>query len=73
LVIGATDGEELVNLLAGDLVDQLEELGVGGGGRVVCGGRVKLLVADGRGESDNLDAVGEGEVLFGDGASSDAA
>lgn len=29
LLVGATDGEELVDLLAGDSVDQLEELGVG--------------------------------------------
>ena len=72
-LFGATDGEELVDLFAGDFVDQLQELGVGRRGRVVCGGRVELLVADGRGESDNLDAVGEGEVLFGNGAGSDTA
>ena len=72
-LFGATDGEELVDLSAGDFVDQLQELGVGRRGRVVCGGRVELLVADGRGESDNLDAVGETEVLFGNGAGSDTA
>jgi hypothetical protein len=73
LCVRATDGEELVDLLAGDFVDELEELGVGGSGRVVCGGRVQDLVADGRGEGDNLNAVGETEVLFGNGAGSDAA
>jgi hypothetical protein len=73
LGVGATDGQELVDLLAGDFVDELEELGVGGSGRVVCGGRVENLVADRRGEGDNLNAVSEGEVLFGDGAGSDAA
>jgi hypothetical protein len=73
LGVGATDGQELVDLLAGDFVDELEELGVGGSRRVVCGGRVENLVADGRCEGDNLNAVGEGEVLFGNGAGSDAA
>jgi hypothetical protein len=73
LGVGATDGEELVDLLAGDLVDELEELGIGGSGRIVCRGRVENLMADGRGEGDNLNAVSEGEVLFGNGASSDAA
>jgi hypothetical protein len=73
LGIGATDGEVLVDLLAGDFVDELEELGVGGSGRVVCIGREEHLVADRRGEGDNLDAVSEGKVLFGDGTGSDAA
>ena len=68
LGVGATDGQELVDLLAGNFVDELEELGVGGGGRVVCGGRVEDLMADGRGKGDNLDAVSEAEVLFGNGA-----
>ena len=72
-LFGATDGKEFVDLLTGDLVNELEELGVGRRGRVVCGGRVELLVADRRGEGNNLDAVGEGEVLFGDGAGSNAA
>lgn len=40
---------------------------------MVCSGRVELLVADGRGESDNLNAVGELEVLFGDGTGSNTA
>lgn len=40
---------------------------------MVCSGRVELLVADGRGESDNLNAVGELEVLFGDGSGSNTA
>lgn len=71
--VGATDGEKFVDLLAGDFVDELKELGVGGSGRVVCGGRVEDLMTDGRGEGDNLNAVSEGEVLFGNGAGSDAA
>jgi hypothetical protein len=73
LGIGATDGEVLVDLLAGDFVDELEELGVGGSGRVVCIGREEDLVANRRGEGDNLDAVSESKVLFGDGTGSDAA
>jgi hypothetical protein len=73
LGVGATNGEVLVDLLAGDLIDELEELGVGGRRGVVCSGREEHLVADGRGEGDNLDAVSEGEVLLGDGAGSDAA
>jgi len=73
LVVGAADREELVDLLAGDFVDELEELGVGRGCRVVCGGRVELLVSDRRGEGDNLDAVGQSEVLFGDGTGSNTA
>lgn len=73
LFVGAADGKELVDLLARNFVDELEELRVGRGGRVVCGGRVELLVADGRGEGDNLDTVGELEVLFGDGTGSNTA
>jgi len=73
LVIGAAHGEELVDLLTGDLVDELEELGVGRGSGVVCCGRVELLVSDRRGEGDNLDAVGQSEVLLGNGTGSNTA
>ncbi|KAH0388992.1 chorismate synthase, partial [Aureobasidium melanogenum] len=73
LLIRAADGQELVHLLAGDFIDQLEEFGVGRGGWVVCCGRVELLVADRRGESDDLDTVGEPEVLLGNGSGSNAA
>lgn len=71
LGVGAANGEERVDLLAGDLVDQSEEFGVGGGGGVSGSRGEEVLGTDGRCEGDNLNTVGFPQVLFGNGAGSD--
>lgn len=70
-LVGAADGREAVDGLAGDGLEELEVLGVGGGGGVLGSRGVKVLVANGGDEGHDLDAVRQLEVLFGDGAGGD--
>lgn len=72
-VVRAAYGQERVDVLAGDSVDQTEELGVGRAGWMGGSGREEVFVADGRGPGDNLNAVGLAKVLFGDCACCDTA
>lgn len=72
-LIGAAGGEEAVDGLAVDGVDEGEEGGVRAWARVLGGGREEVDVADGAGECDDLDAVSQSQVLLGDGASCNAA
>lgn len=58
---------------AGDVLQQLEELGVRGGARVLGGGGEQVLLADAAHEGDDFDAVGQLEVFLGDGARCHAA
>lgn len=52
--------------MAVDAVDEGEVGGVGGGGGVFAGRWEEEFVADGGGEGDYFDAVGEAEDFFGD-------
>lgn len=70
-LVGAADGEELVDGLAGDVVEELVELGVGDGGWVLGGRGKEVDAADGAGERDDLDAEGVHHVLLGNSAGSD--
>lgn len=72
-LVGAAHGQVGVDGLAGDGLQQLEEVGVRRGRRVLGGGREQVLLADAAHEGDNLDAVGQLEVFLGDGAGGDAA
>ena len=58
LLVGTSDGQELVDLVASDGVEELEVLGVGGRGRMLGRGREEELVSDRGREADNLDSVG---------------
>lgn len=71
LGLGAANGSEAVHRWAVDGLQELQVLGVGRGGGVFGGWGEEVLVADRGDKGDNLDVVGELEVLLGDGASSD--
>ena len=73
LLVGTSDGQELVDLVASDGVEELEVLGVGGSGGVLGSRREEELVSDRGGETDNLDSVRFAEVLLCDCASCDSA
>lgn len=68
LLVGAPHGEELVHRLAVDGLEELEVVGVRARGRVLGRGGEQVLGADARDEGDDLDAVGQLQVLLGDGA-----
>lgn len=72
-LVGAADGEEAVDLVAGYCVQQFEVNGVRCGGGMGWCGWEEVFVADGIDEGDDLDAVGEFEVFFRYGACGDSA
>lgn len=69
LLVRAADGEEAVDLVAGEGVGEAEKGRVGAHG---VGVAKQLDVAHGRDKGDNLDAVGLAQPLFGHGAGGDA-
>lgn len=73
VLVGAAHGQELVDGSAIDALQQAQVLGVRAGAGVLGGRRVEVDSADAGDEGDDLDAVGEAQVLLGDGPRSNAA
>lgn len=71
--VGAAGGRELVDGGTGDGLEEVEVFGVGGGSGVLGSRGEQVLVANGGDEGDNLNAVREAQVLFGDGTGSHTA
>lgn len=72
-LVGAAHGQKLVDGLAVDVAQQAQVVGVGAGAGVLGGGGEEVDGADAGDEGDDLDAVGQAQVLLGDGAGGDAA
>lgn len=73
VLVGASHGQELVDGLAVNGLNELEELGILAGRGRLGGGREHVDGADGCREGSDLNAVGNLQVLFGNGTSSDTA
>ena len=73
VLVGAAGRHEGVDGFAADVLNEVQEFGVGGGGGVLRGGGEEVLVADGGDEGDDLNAVGETQVLLSNGSSGDTA
>lgn len=72
-VVGAAHGEVAVDVVAGDSLNEGQELGVGRGGGVGGRGWEEELWADGVCEGDDFNAVCLSEVFLGDCARCDTA
>lgn len=72
-LVGAAGRHEGVDGFAADVLNEVQEFGIGGRGGVLRGGREEVLVADGGDEGDDLNAVGETQVLLSNSSSGDTA
>lgn len=73
VLVRTAHGQELVDGGTVDALQQAEVLRVRAGARVLGGRWVEVDSADAGDEGDDLDAVGQAQVLLGDGAGGDAA